>query len=776
MFSKGPTPGGRVMKRATCGGLGRLRGMRWILAAALGLGAAGCRDDVDRAAGHREAAEAFLASGEPARAAIELENVVRLDPRDDEAYYRLGEARLALGRFRPAYQAFRRAALLDPGSLEAQLKLGQLNLFAGRLDDALERAQLVLAGSEDHPGGLALLADIRRMEGDLDAAVDLLGRVVSAAPDQSLHRLHLARLHLAGGDLRRADAAFRGAAEVDPDLRPLLAGGKAPYGTQPVLARYHEGRGAWKEAESAYRTAAATASELDVSPLLDLAAYHARRGDTGRALETVERAGALREHDPDVRVHRAEILMHAGDLERAEAEVAGVLKQHEGHVGANLLQGKLLLERRAWAEAGSRFERVVRAKPGFAPGYCYRGLARARQGRLAPALESLEEAARLDPELLRARLLLAELYLEHYEKGYLVRAREHVRAAVRIAPDDLRVLTLLGNLCVREQDLPCAEEAFMRVVRGNPSHARARFRLGVVHHLMGRRDEALDCFRSALERDPAGSSALVLSVQLLLSEDRAGEAVALCRRAASLPGASGRSTAVARYLEGKALLALGDRSAAERRLLSAVELEPDLLPPHVLLTRLYLEERRAPELVSHFEDVLERSPGFLPGYMVLGMLYDRTGRPEEASAVYRKALSVKPDFAPAANNLAWNLAVEEGRLDEAFGLARTAKTGMPEDPHVSDTVGWIYHLLGHHWKAVGELEHAVSERPENPLFSYHLGRVYWEAGEPERAGACLERALGSGQPFPGSGDAKRLLGSVKEWRLESAAAEGTKSP
>lgn len=739
-----------------------------ILLCIQGLWAAGCGNGEEQVAEHRKAAEAFLASGENAKAVIELENLVRLDPRDEAAFQQLGEAFLSLGRFGPAYHAFRRVTLLDPGNLEAQLKLGQLNLFAGHLDDALERAQLVLAGSEDHPGGLALLADIRRMEGDVEAAIDVLNQAVSVAPDTALHRLHLARLYLERGDWRKADAAFQEAARVDPVLEPLVGDENGPYGSRPVMARYYERMGAWKEAGMAYREAAKAASWRDVSPLLDLGAFHVRKGEYPQALEAVEQAASLREHDLDVRVHKAEILMHAGDADQAEVEVEEVLKRYEAHVGANLLAGKLLLAREAWPEALTRFERVVQAKPRFAPGFYYKGLAQARQGDVSVALESLEEAVRLDPELLSARMLLAELYLEHYEKGYLVRAQEHVHAAMQIAPDDLRVLTLLGNLRIREQDLPGAEEVFLQVTRADPAHAMARVRLGFVYHLMGRRPEAIERFRAVLAQDPAESNALAFCTRLLLAEGRSEEALSLCEQAAASPGASARAIGLARHLKGKALLARGDREAAERALLSAVEAEPDLLPPHVLLTRLYLEEKRVPDLVAHFEDVVARSPDFLTAYMVLGMVHDRAGRQEKANAAYRRALEVKPDFAPAANNLAWNLAVGEGRLDEAFGLARTAKSGMPGDPHVSDTMGWIYFLLGHPWKAVGELEQAVSRSPDHPVFNHHLGTVYLEAGEPEKARVFLARALHSSDTFPGAAEARRLLEAAEAQAAKAA--------
>ena len=51
-------------------------------------------------------------------------------------------------------------------------------------------------------------------------------------------------------------------------------------------------------------------------------------------------------------------------------------------------------------------------------------------------------------------------------------------------------------------------------------------------------------------------------------------------------------------------------------------------------------------------------------------------------------------FAAAANNLAWVLAAHGGDKDKALALAQIATELVPEDPHVSDTLGWILYRRG----------------------------------------------------------------------------------
>ena len=59
-------------------------------------------------------------------------------------------------------------------------------------------------------------------------------------------------------------------------------------------------------------------------------------------------------------------------------------------------------------------------------------------------------------------------------------------------------------------------------------------------------------------------------------------------------------------------------------------------------------------------------------------------------------LVLNPRSAPAANNLAWILSEHGGDKDRAPALAQTVKGQAPEDPRVSDTLGWILYRRGVH--------------------------------------------------------------------------------
>jgi len=134
--------------------------------------------------------------------------------------------------------------------------------------------------------------------------------------------------------------------------------------------------------------------------------------------------------------------------------------------------------------------------------------------------------------------------------------------------------------------------------------------------------------------------------------------------------------------------------------------------------------------------------------MSLGMLHQEKNEPEQAKKYYRMCLELKPDFAPAANNLAWIMIETGDNVDKALSLARTAKRLHPDDPGISDTLGWVYVHKNAFASAVAQFEDALNKMPGNPTVRYHLAVARHKQGNRQEALENLQIALKSEQPFP----------------------------
>jgi cytochrome c-type biogenesis protein CcmH/NrfG len=149
---------------------------------------------------------AQVTSGELQGAALvdALEGIVRDDPRNGQAYVRLGYARLQAGDCAHAEPAFRAAA--GAGLPSADLYLGLATCLGRRRD--LSGAEAALANAQrlepDNPVVVANLGILQASKGNLRAAIDSLTRAIALDPSLLEARFNLALAYARAG--RRDDA------------------------------------------------------------------------------------------------------------------------------------------------------------------------------------------------------------------------------------------------------------------------------------------------------------------------------------------------------------------------------------------------------------------------------------------------------------------------------------------------------------------------------------------------------------------------------------------
>jgi len=93
-------------------------------------------------------------------------------------------------------------------------------------------------------------------------------------------------------------------------------------------------------------------------------------------------------------------------------------------------------------------------------------------------------------------------------------------------------------------------------------------------------------------------------------------------------------------------------------------------------------------------------------------------------------------------------------------LALSAKREIPGDPGINDTLGWVYAKKNMPGMAIPRFQQAIDTSPKVPLYHYHLGVTYAQAGEDSKARRALERALQLDPRFDGAADARRVLGTL----------------
>jgi Flp pilus assembly protein TadD len=123
-------------------------------------------------------------------------------------------------------------------------------------------------------------------------------------------------------------------------------------------------------------------------------------------------------------------------------------------------------------------------------------------------------------------------------------------------------------------------------------------------------------------------------------------------------------------------------------------------------------------------------------------------------------VQIDPQSAAAANNLAWLYAEHNGNLQQALQLAQTAKAQFPEQPDVNDTLGWVHYKRGSSMQAIAMLTISVEKDDKNPIYQFHLGMAYAQAGDDPKARRALEHALKVSPNFDGAATARSTLASL----------------
>jgi Flp pilus assembly protein TadD len=146
--------------------------------------------------------------------------------------------------------------------------------------------------------------------------------------------------------------------------------------------------------------------------------------------------------------------------------------------------------------------------------------------------------------------------------------------------------------------------------------------------------------------------------------------------------------------------------------------------------------------------------------MLLGIMHDDRKEYTEAEAHYEQALKLNPKFAPAANNLAWLMVEQGASLEFALPYAQTAREQQPTDPHIADTLGWIYYKKNAYLLAVNLLKEASEKLPDNPVVQFHYGMAQYKNGNAAGAKTALQTSLKLSKDFPGSDEARKTLSGL----------------
>lgn len=392
-------------------------------------------------------------------------------------------------------------------------------------------------------------------------------------------------------------------------------------------------------------------------------------------------------------------------LDPRNAEAWAFLSDFYENTGENEKQLEAL---RKWGAAANssddRFYRAVTRKETLAPEAAAVGLGKIllKNNQPAEALAILSRAIMAEPENLDSVAVFKNA-LEKAAPEESAKAIGALQEAITANPASPVLIDLLANLQIRA----------------------------------GRLDEAAKLLTTARKRFPENSNLLQLEARILTETNRVDEAVALLR---SKIVNKTNQIAVAETLENDFLL-------------------------NITVSRLFLQAGRGQDAVLAAQQALSlanNSQMTNIAMLTIATAQNAAGDFKAAEFSLREVLKQNPNNAMALNNLGYFLIERNERLPEAMELIKQAVASEPTNPNYLDSLGWANFKLGQITEAEKNLTEAAQLAPNSAAIQHHLGDLYNQKGETEKARNAWRKALSSEKDRGAIEKLKNKLGESKK--------------
>lgn len=491
-------------------------------------------------------------------------------------------------------------------------------------------------------------------------------------------------------------------------------------------------------------------------------------GEPAPAIAEVREALKLKPDYDEARLALGLLLQQTGDVPSAMAEYRWVLKRNPRSAEAHNWLGVAYMQKNQLRDAVSEFRQAVKLKPDFVRAYNNLGSTLAQAGDVQEGIDAFEAGLKHAPGEVALHVNLGTALRT---KGDAEAAISHFATVLKTSPDDPEVHYQLGQTLRQKGDLEAAIGEFEAALNLNPEYQDSYYGLGQTLRQLAARK------RSKTTARPANSEA---------QEQMKRGAEALAR--GDVPGAvdwfrkatlSDADSAEAFNALGFALGRARDLPRALTSLRQAVALNPGLAEAHFNLGAALWYGREKARAAAELDEAIRLNPAAGEAYSLRGIAYRDAGDLASARTMLQRSVALNPKLPAGYFDLAL-LLLRMNQMEHASGqfeagLNLPSPPGPPPDLDVAirefrsaigntrnaeahNLLGRLLGLAGADPKQViAEFETAIQIRPEYAEAHNHLGLVYTQTGNDEKAIAAYREAI---RQQPGYADAHANLGAI----------------
>jgi tetratricopeptide (TPR) repeat protein len=732
----------------------------------------------------------YFNRGKYKEASIMYRRALAKDARYGEAWYRLGLVNTQLGIPLEAVRAFSRAHELDPANTDAAVKLADLELLfyisnpqgnRPLLGELKDLDQQLLKKDPKSFDGLRIAGYIALVEKDVKGAIQKFEEANQVKPDQPELVLSLVQGLFADGQNDLAEKYAKQLIEKrkdygamydalyyyyvrnnHPDLGEELL--KKKIGNNPKQGTYHLQLALHYYMTNRKPEMTATLGRL-TSDLKTYPDGHLLAGDFYLRIRDLD--DALQQYDlgqkedgKNKRTYQkrmVEVLGTEGKHDQATKIVDALLKQDPKDSDVIAMHATLLLQTgdpKQIKTVINELQPLVSKTPKNATLHYNLGrayMATSDSQNLDQARIHFQEAIKLEPRYLPAKLALAELQMAHGENASAVQTAEEI---LKADPTNLPAHLLRSNGLMRMGEMQKAREEVATALKMYPKSNDVVFQLGQLEYIAKNYKQAEAAFQALIQAGDARGLPGVMESKVAQGQwDQAIEAAQTQLKQAPDRGDYRLSLAKIYFRAGKYA-----ESSAQYQML--IDKNPKVADLYVRLGESRENANDVNGAIEAFKKAKEiDSANFLP-VLELALLYNRAGRDEDARKTYEEVIKLQPDNVEALNNLAYLKADDGVDLDQALAYAQRAQQKRPNDPNVIDTLALIYIRKNLTDDSVRMLRDLVSKTPGNATFHLHLALALYQKGDRPEAKKELQTALRNKPTDREQGKIKELLAKV----------------
>jgi len=455
-----------------------------------------------------------------------------------------------------------------------------------------------------------------------------------------------------------------------------------------------------------------------VAIMEDLAKVAASIGNLQEAEQWAEQVMALEADNLDMKMVLARIYANKNRVVEALELLEYILGEEADNMEALFLTGTIYAKAKQYPKAIEIMERAAEqeGRQSFMAHY-YLGRIYRDAGNLTKAEEHLNEALRLNPQLMIVYQDLADVYRR---QGRIDKAIDSCRALLDQQPNDRETQERLLMLLIEEKRADEAFSEFWQLKRLSQKYPAIGFNVAVLCIYNKMYDEALSILKEMADAYPDQGQ---IFYYMSIVYEQKGDIDAATEILESIR-IDDELAVEARVRLAYLLKEKGQLDQALHLIEEGLTDRPNTKQWVIALAILYDAAKRLQDSEAILRKALDTDPYDKELLLQLAIVLDKLGQREQAIESAKKAVEKSEDYAEALNFLGYTYAEEGINLDEAVVLIKKALSIQPDDGYIIDSLGWAYFKKGKYDQAILYLKKAHDLISDDPIIAEHLGDAY----------------------------------------------------